>query len=724
MEAASAVRKIPLDRLVLSPANARKTPPSAAEDAELKASIKARGLKQNLVVCPSLDGDGLYAVTAGGRRLKALQDLAAESNIPADHEVPCLVEEPDAALETSLMENTIRVAMHPADEFAAMATLIDAGESVEAVATRFGANERHVRQRLKLGKVAPELLDEFRAGKLSLEVMTAFTLGADHAAQLAAWRQVKDQGYIQPYTVRRLLTQGAVPLDSRLGAFVGAAAYEAAGGTVTRDLFSGDEDGFMDDAALVRRLAIEKLEAKAEQLRPHWAWVRAMLDPDYGFTAEYGRIRPKPAEFPPAVAAELQEIEDRLAALETLAEDRWTDGLMSEAEELEARRDELIETTEAEAVYAKEDRARAGVIVTIDDDGEFRLYEGLVERSTSPAGTRNADGEVAEDSSEAFATGAGDTRPSPRLLSGEERVRKECGFSQALVDDLKAHRVQIARAHLAGDFEVAFDLALYALCTDLCDRGWRSRPLDLRAVETRPSSSLNDLAGTPGDRLLDAREKALALEWLSLPPAEGFAALAALPVDAKQTLFAWCIAAILKPQLAVENGADPVIESAIGRLAIPFADFWRPTAANYWGRAKKAHGLTIAEAVLGPRWAHDHADDKKAILAAALEQAFDPAGSAASIALDQAARDAAAAWLPPGIAAGAATAQNGDGDVRPDADLAPEDQPLEAGSQAPAGHDREPWAELAEVDAPSADLPAFLTGKEPASAELNAALAD
>ena len=56
MKAASAVQKIPLDQLVLSPANARKTPPSAAEDAELKASIKARRLKQNLVVCLSHEG--------------------------------------------------------------------------------------------------------------------------------------------------------------------------------------------------------------------------------------------------------------------------------------------------------------------------------------------------------------------------------------------------------------------------------------------------------------------------------------------------------------------------------------------------------------------------------------------------------------------------------------------------------------------------------------------
>ena len=49
-----------------------------------------------------------------------------------------------------------------------------------------------------------------------------------------------------------------------------------------------------------------------------------MLDPDYGFTAEYARVRPKHAEFPPAVAAELQEIENRLAKLEALPEDAWT----------------------------------------------------------------------------------------------------------------------------------------------------------------------------------------------------------------------------------------------------------------------------------------------------------------------------------------------------------------------------------------------------------------
>ena len=116
MTTTSTVRNIPLDRLVLSPANVRKSPASASEDAEHKASIRAGGLKQNLIVCPVAGEPEQFAVTAGRCRLKALQELAAEGAIAADCEVPCLVEAPDAALETSLMENTVRAAMHSADE--------------------------------------------------------------------------------------------------------------------------------------------------------------------------------------------------------------------------------------------------------------------------------------------------------------------------------------------------------------------------------------------------------------------------------------------------------------------------------------------------------------------------------------------------------------------------------------------------------------------------------
>src|SRR5438445_639136 len=94
----------------------------------------------------------------------------------------------------------------------------------------------------------------------------------------------------------------------------------------------------------------------------------------------------------------------------------------------------------------------------------------------------------------------------------------------------------------------------------VCIRLWSN------ARPSAPRSSLNDLSGTPADRLLEADRRALDLDWLQLPPAQGFAALAALPWDAKERLFAWCIASCLKPQLAIEDRADPVIERAGRRL--------------------------------------------------------------------------------------------------------------------------------------------------------------
>jgi ParB family chromosome partitioning protein len=566
LTARSKVQNICLNQLVLSPANVRKTAATAGEDAALEASIRANGILQNLIVhALPIDGKGVYEVEAGGRRLKILQKLVAEGVISDDHPVPCLVKKPAAAIETSLAENTIRAAMNPADEFVAMAALIDGGATVDAVARRFGTSERHVRQRLRLGKLAPELLDAYRNGDISLDVVTAFTLGADHAAQLVVWNQLKSNSYIQPYTVKRLLTESAVPLDSDLGMFVGTEPYEAAGGTVTRDLFSGDDDGFMDDAALVKRLAIEKLEAKAAELRPQWAWTKAILHLEYGFMAQYARVRPQPAEVPADLVAEIDRIEQRLGELEEIGEEDWSDELAAEAAQLEERRREIDETINGLAVYSDKDRARAGCIVTIGDDGEFCLHQGLIERAAGrgAAAAGNVNGEDQDDGDEPFVATPSDHEdektscPSP---GAEQALRKECGFSQLLVDDLKAHRLQISRVHLASNFDVAFDLALYTLCAELFDRfRFRANPLDLRAIEATPRSSLNDLAGTPADRLLEAQRHGLNLDWLKLPPAEALTAMAVLPANAKQDLFAWCVAACLKPQLAIEDRADPVI---------------------------------------------------------------------------------------------------------------------------------------------------------------------
>lgn len=51
------------------------------------------------------------------------------------------------ALEMSLAENTVRLAMHPADQFQAFGELIDKGQTAAHVAMRFGVEESLVHTR-------------------------------------------------------------------------------------------------------------------------------------------------------------------------------------------------------------------------------------------------------------------------------------------------------------------------------------------------------------------------------------------------------------------------------------------------------------------------------------------------------------------------------------------------------------------------------------------------
>ena len=660
MDAVAALHEIPLNRLVLSPANARKTPASAADDAELKASIAAHGLKQNLIVGRA-DAEGKHAVIAGGRRLRALHALSAAGLVASDRPVPCLIEAPDSALETSLVENAVRVAMHPADQFEAFAALVDAGQTIAAIAARFGVAERLVRQRLRLGKVAPDLLAAYRAGQMDLETLTAFTLSEDHDAQRAVWAEASQHYGRSPIQIRRRLTETAIPVASRLGRFVGIEAYEAAGGAITRDLFCDHDEGFMDDAALVRRLAQTKLEAEAAALAPDWKWARPVLDPALGITADYGRIEPTPAEPSPDLRAVLDDLAQREDNLANVAAEDWSADHEAEAEDIAARQEEVGRTLAAQATFAEADRRRAGCLITIGPDGLLRVLQGMIDP---------ADRAIEADGADPAGSDAGTETPKGR------------GFSQALIDDLKAHRLQIAKAHLAQDFAVAFDLALFTLCRAVLGFGYTVSPLDLRAVPTREASSLDDLDGTPAAVLLAAQREVLSLAWLSLPADQGFQSLCALPDEAKAALFAWCVAQCLKPQLASDSGADPALEQVGARLRIDAAAHWRPTADNYWSRVTKAHALEAGGEILGDRWRRDHLADKKPALAKALEAAF--AGDATTLGFDAATARRAAAWLPSGMAFGEAPI------------------PVPAGATVPG-------ASLPPVDDAPEDLPAFLT---------------
>ena len=736
------IREIPLSRLTLAPENVRRTPPDAQADAEIKASIAAIDLLENLVVRPDEpdeDGAERYAVVAGGRRLKAMRELAADGVIDAAHPVPCQIRSGDIEpAELSLAENVVRIAMHPADQVVAFSKLVQAGQPVSSIAARFGASERIVEQRLRLGNAAPELLDAYRANEIDLEVLKAFAVTTDRARQMTVWEQVSGQGYRpSAWQVKRLLTEERIPGASAIARFVGVEAYEAAGGQVLRDLFAHDDETgvWFEDPVLLEKLATDKLQAAADELATRWKWATAKIEVEWGDTACYGRIEPQRADPTDEERAEIGKLQTRHDELVNLDDEDWTEELVAEGEHIETRLDEIEAAIEARAVFRREDLAMAGCIVTVGHDGAMQVIQGLVRPEDMPKQIESEDaGAVAGNGHDPEAVthrvnvpGTSVSTPMAPPPDREAEARKEAGVGIGLADDLRSIRTALVKAKLAGDFEAAFDLALFQMGRAVFAPGYRDHALDIAVKETpdRPNTRMNDADfanWSPGEAMLEDRSH-LSLDWLTIEDdGQSFATLRALPRAEKEVLFAACVARTVKGQLAFEPQARPELEATIARLDIDFAKHVRPTADMLWSRIAKARVLDIARTVFGLNWASARSKYKKPALAEAMEAAFaagdPPVGVSASM------HAAALAWIPPGFAAfdaGRTVGDAGDGetaatgtapDGEPDSAEHAADVGTESAEAAPVGngHATEAAPEPDPSDAATADAGNGATG--------------
>ena len=270
------IQMIPLADLFPSPENVRTVSPDKAADQELIASIEAVGLQQNLV---AVQKDSHYQVIAGGRRLAAMRHLAEEGRLEWSLQVPCRVHPDGTAVEEiGLIENLQRAALHPADEFEAFKRLADRGMTPAEIARHFGVEERQVKRRMRLAGVHPEILKDFREGKLDQETVVAFAKGtADQGLQKRTYAKVKKQsyGHVHEWQVERMLESEAPRSGDRLVEFVGIDVYREAGGALEEDLFS--EDTILQDTALLERLAEEKFDAERQKLLKRWGFVQGEL---------------------------------------------------------------------------------------------------------------------------------------------------------------------------------------------------------------------------------------------------------------------------------------------------------------------------------------------------------------------------------------------------------------------------------------------------------------
>ena len=494
-------------------------------------------------------------------------------------------------------------------------------------------------------------------------------LGVNIECRLTVWEQVSDQGYRPSgWQIKRMLTEDRVPAASAIATFVGVDAYEAAGGVVDRDLFADqDEWGiWFEDADLLGKLAMDRLQAAADELATRWKWAEARIEVDWSDLARFGRVHPTPGETTDEEKAECERLHVRHDELVNMDEDEWTGELAAEGEAIETRLAEIDAAVEARAVFRPEDIAISGCIVTVSSEGRMQLVQGLVRPKDIPAAEANNDADTAQNSTgndDAGTAGDGNSSIQAPAISGsampparpdaEAEARKEAGVGIGLADDLRAVRTALVKAHLAKDFGAAFDLMLFQMGRAVFTPGYHDHALDIAVRETpdRPPLRTNDDAfadASPGEAMLADRSH-LSFHWLTMEDdGESFAALCALPEADKQRLFAACVARTVKGQLAFEADARPELEATVARLDIDFAAQFRPTAEMFWSRVRKDRMLAVARETLGVEWAHSHRKDKKATLADAMETAF-AKSDGVPLGVTKEGHAAALAWAPPGF---------------------------------------------------------------------------
>ncbi|GAB1717629.1 MAG: DNA-binding protein [Nitrobacter sp.] len=619
---------IPLNKLKKHPKNARKTPHSEASVETKAASIAAKGMLQNLVVEPERDGDGeptgCYLVSVGeGRRLAQLLRVKRKE-IKKTEPIRCVIDTANDAAEISLDENVTRENLHPADEFERFRELAETrGWGAEEIGARFGRTPQFVRQRLRLGAVSPKLMQVYRDGGLILDQLMAFAITEDHARQEEVYDNLSYNR--DPSQIRRDLTKMNVAATDRRAIFIGAEAYAEAGGNIIRDLFTEDRGGFYEDAALLDRLVIEKLERIGAQVQEAegWKWVSVNIDYPHGNGMR--RTYPHPVELSEedeAAYAAAQEGYDRLSSEYEGAEE-LPDDVDQRFGELEAEIERIDALRHA---YDPDEIARGGVFVVLNHDGEARIERGFIraedekpepeeaeDGETAIDGVRvNDDGEIIEDGDHA---GAHDAEDEDAEDDGKP-------LSDLLVRDLTAHRTLGLRLTLGEQPDMALIAVTHALAAQTFYRGGDAHCLEIRPSSAHLASHADGIEDTAAAKALADRHAGWAAD-MPRDVADLWGFIAGLDHASVMALFAHCASQTVNAVKLPWERKPRAVETAdklAGALALDMTAHWTPTVRTYLGRVTKAHILAAVREAVSDEAADRLASMKKQPMAEAAEQ--------------------------------------------------------------------------------------------------------
>ncbi|WP_419270922.1 ParB/RepB/Spo0J family partition protein [Paracoccus sp. T5] len=605
---AAAVSHFALDMLYVSPLNPRQDVNSEGIDM-LAQSIASVGLIQSLA--GHLDNDGRVGIVGGGRRLRAIK-LALERDPEAGTRHPELVEIPvrvttsrDVAIAWASVENVAREALDPADEIRAFAQLRDTGATVGEVARTFGVTEQHVYRRMALADLPSEVLDALKARQISLNTAAVFTLAKDKTLALEVLDHVRGRDTTPHYLRSMLLPDAIKATDSRVK-FVGLDAYEAAGGTLTRDLFS--EDVALHDEDVLNHLYTEKVQAEAQAYAQGWKWFEVLESSyaSYQLTEKMQRVY--------KVEGDLSEEEaERYDELAQLAESEALD------EAGQAEFDSLQGKLNGD--YSDAQRQIAGLFIFVSN--------GVL--SASGPWIRKEDQKVAVETG--VLTGhAASTVTRQADMADAPAAR----YSNSLLADLHTLQLHAVQGALARDLDLQLDLLAFQLSTEGYGSIFDIAPTQAKIVPEKAD-------GLTPDPILEGAEKSS--RWLAeAERVEAFEAFRAKGKKHRDQVLAVGLARLM-PHRSNELFGKVADLSGADLRAV-----WTPTKTDFFGRMKSDHLDELLMELTGlgrdDKRVQTFCNQKKSGKAEGLEDLFADEKVQAIWGLDEEGRKRIAAWVP------------------------------------------------------------------------------
>ncbi|AUQ43879.1 ParB/RepB/Spo0J family partition protein [Yersinia ruckeri] len=565
------VELVAYSRLADTELNVRFIPYSQESIDDLADSIAVMGILQNLVVVEQPEGS--LAVAAGSRRKAAIGVLVQRGVIQPDQLVVPVKKIPaELAVAASMTENGKRKDMHPAEQIVGFRTLADEGKTPAQIGDLLGYSSRHVQRGLKLAHLAPALLAALAKDEINLEQCQILALEDSQEKQAQVWEQAQQVFGKSPqnYQLRNLITEQEVSIkNNKKFAFVGSDELTAAGAVIRTDLFSDENEGWID-RALLDRLTLEKLEAiaVATQESEGWSWCVHQMEPigNWGEDARQYKIMSEPT--PVYTESEQSHIDTLTAALEA-----------TETYDDENDIQQQIEDAESAASirgWTAEQKAQSGVVVSFDS-GDLTFQRGVILRGNI-AQTETPQNNLAQIS------------PTPK------------GLSAALITSLSSERTLAVMAALVQNPTVTLALHTHSMALKVFFGQYASSVLKTSMDIKRHTLLSNAPASEEGEanRVLENLHNL----WESrLPENWQLDFLWLLTWDQSEViaLLTYCVGQSLdaaRCHAGMDGKVGGELVSVENALEFNLREWWQPTKENYFGRISKeqmSEALTAIE---------------------------------------------------------------------------------------------------------------------------------